>query len=717
MPNLHDVRLLQGPPFLNGELHVGHGVNIVLKDFWLRYSALLEGGKKENSNFSYNFDAQGLPIENQVKKVVGTTDKALLLNSCLNFGKENLEKMTPCMNDLDLFHPATKKNILCTSQLQYKLALMRYVEELYEKGIVVMDYMHINFCYSCGNTLANAEIEQKRGNSRLYVMEATIKTGPNKQCKILYCTTEPETCYRSSAIVISKFTPYYLYEWTQGENVSKLITANKSLDLILKGSVFLGEVPLSQLEDQKIVIYNREGEILSESKIMVDESSFVKISSPASESLLTDFAAVCINPYNSKKDYEFLRSRGEITNEFSNKVIIHRVHDQRTSNRALKERYSHYFNVLYTKNEEKLNEVCWRCKSLVGVSFLEQLYIKMPKEMRKEMVEKCKDVLMNNEGLKQKTITFFSNDWPWPISRKRMFGTPVPLMVCSNLTCRGKPEVVNYILDDFKSPQECYYPLLDEVIKRKSLSDSRYHCPICSNLKSPLNYSLDVWMDSGFLAIYNHSISDLLIEGVDQTRGWFHSLAILFYLKHGVLPYKKLMYLGWISTKNQKISKSVTKNEEFLLRKALSIHGREIFRSFALAKGGSANPVNYSKQIVQQEKKYVNVVKNMRCYLQKSDFEQFSSPDLRMQILQENVPETLSMISEMDALLQGLHQNVGLLKFNRYWLDLRNFILLIYSRKWVRGAQGCKDKNLLKTLKYIGQVLLEYVKPVLGSSF
>ena len=664
--------VLNGPPFTSGDLHIGHGVNILVKDFCLRYQKTI---LQQEGFWNYSFDCQGLPIERNVEKQEGD-----LIENCLKYSNFYFQKGLKTLNKLNLLHQATETNTLLTNSLDYKLALTSFVSKLYQKGLLYKSSKHINYCYNCETSLANAEIESQKIDWKVYVFKAHLKNFALAD-SILFATTRPETVFLNKALVVH---PEHMYGLIKGV----LSGAFKEATQVLKGSL---------LEGVSYELLDRFDQVISRGKILLSDTEVYsnQLKTYEDASILGDYACVGLSPWGDLKDYTLIVNNGimtekEIRDSMKSSCIV--------ASTLLKDGSLENLKVEKVYTYQKFCDSCWRCKTKVSYALGDQWYLKISSDSR-ALLAQVETIKCNNLKLLKETAKFFSNEIDWCISRSRKYGTPLPIFECTKC---GFHKTVDYT--SLKLSQETFF--YSKITQEEPCT--------CGGFLKQVPFSLDVWIDSGFIPLYLNPSGveayETFIEGIDQKRGWFYSTAVLSVLNNGRLPYKGLTYLGWIMNQRKKISKS--SNTLVSLETLLDQVDLLNLRSYALSRANST-PAEFSSELINLEKKYVNVIFHLKKLLSMETYTFELSESLIKELYESSFKEHLKELDSLETLLRTKFLQ---LEFSSYWQILKNHLLLVYSRKLINTHK--KDQSFLTRafLKYYGVRLLKYVDPVLGLS-
>jgi isoleucyl-tRNA synthetase len=681
--------VLCGPPFSNGRPHIGHGVNLVTKDFISRYFEKFDQKKNE---FRLIMDCQGLPIEHEIRAKYGADlDSKSFLQKCEKFSIQNIK---PFQNLVSKLRVNTHKDTFSTLDVGYKVALMNAISDLYQRGYVKQKLTHVDYCARCKSVLANAQIEQKSQKKSVYVCEAVLQG-----CKsvLLFATTKPYSVWTNTHIALKRQKKYYGLL----KNGVTYITAKINA---IPDAQIVKQYTSESLENLSYTIYSTQNNVMSQGKIVLSDM----VLDDTEEKVLGQIAGVHLSSFTSQKDFKELN---RLNYELKPKDIEYykQLLDKKTTAEELPR---HLFKTEYV-NQNEIDH-CWKCKKQTQNILSAQYYIVIPESVRERMVQDLKKVQFNNESYRKPCENFFKEPVDWCITRDKPFGTPLPLLRCKNYECKVQTHKFN--TSDF---EKVFVKDLSEVVKRKKLK-----CKYCDSELQVLGSTLDVWLDSGFLSSYFGKEYECFIEGRDQIRGWFYASAVLSQMINQKLPYKGLVFMGWITDVNRnKLSKS-SKNYKDIFE-VLDAVGIDEFRSYSLSRANS-KIAPFSEELVQKEKKITNCISNIYRYITSDMFSQTKIvPLLKLGKKIEQLQDTQcsyglkEKYSEVVKVLQKLDQNIDLLQYSSYWDRLKTFILKKYSQGYINELKHVTKKDpLVKCfIKNVGKILLDKVEPVLAKEF
>jgi len=583
---LHD-----GPPYANGNLHVGHVLNKVLKDAVVKYKTM----QGYDAPFIPGWDCHGLPIEHAVIDKAGLNKDKMsdleIRKKCKDYALKFVAIQKEQFRNLGIIgdweNPYLTINPLYEAQ-EYEV-LLSFVQ----KGYIFQEKKPVAWCTSCQTALAEAEIEYKDHFSPSIFVKFYFKYEPKiladyKEKKALVAwTTTPWTLPANQALALH---PRLTYLALKVEN-EILIVAEKLLKDIIQELGIKSYKILKKFTGQKI-LGEKVHHPLPESLISDEVGESVII--------LADFVdseqgtgVVHIAPGHGHEDYQVgkkfnlavkapVDKRGNFTEEAgifaglnvfeANKKIIENLKEKK----------------LLLKEKEIIHSYpcCWRCKKPIIFRATRQWFINTDK-IRKKALNYVKKVQWIPPECQERMTAMLLEKPDWCISRQRKWGVPIPSVICQKcgeeiLDARVIKKVKKFVL---KEGSNTWF-----ARKINDFLPSNFSCPFCGGKNFNKGKDiLDVWFDSGvsylsLLEIHpNLSYpSDLYLEGSDQHRGWFQSslLANIGYCNKA--PYKAVLTHGFIvDDKGNKMSKSLGNIVDPLF--VQENFGNEILRLWALS--------------------------------------------------------------------------------------------------------------------------------------
>nr|MBL8410261.1 isoleucine--tRNA ligase [Dechloromonas sp.] len=563
---LHD-----GPPYANGDIHIGHAVNKILKDIIVR-SKTLSGF---DAPYVPGWDCHGLPIEHQIEKLHGkniSADKVREL--CRAYAAEQVERQKKDFIRLGVL--GDWDNPYLTMTFKAEAEEIRALGKILEQGYLYQGLKPVNWCLDCGSALAEAEVEYEDKNSP--AIDVAFEVHENHADKLaaafgmahlrtpafaVIWTTTPWTLPANEAVSVHPELTYDLIETEKGALILVRELAEAALNRYGLEGALLGSCSGDKLDQilLKHPFQKRDVAIICGTHVTTEAGTGLVHTAPAHGAddftIGKKYGLPVNNPVGN--DGRFLGNTpallvGELAGKTvweANPLVLQELEAQ---GRLLKqERIQHSY------------PHCWRHKTPIIFRATTQWFIGM--ENRKDeseptlrwIAERAVDETQFFPAWGRARLEAMMKTRPdWCVSRQRNWGVPIPFFLHKE-TAQPHPRTAELIeqvaLRVEKSGIEAWFSLdaaellgaeADQYVKMKD--------------------TLDVWFDSGtthwhvlrgsHAAVSAHP-ADLYLEGSDQHRGWFQSSLLSGCAIDGRAPYKALLTHGFVvDGKGHKMSKS-----------------------------------------------------------------------------------------------------------------------------------------------------------------
>jgi len=560
---LHD-----GPPYANGEIHIGHAVNKVLKDIIVK-SRGLDGF---DAPYVPGWDCHGLPIELQVEKKAGKPGHKLTAaefrKACRIYAGKQVDKQRTDFKRLGV--TGDWENPYLTMDYHFEADIIRTLGRIVENGHVQKGFKPVHWCTDCGSALAEAEVEYKDKDSfaidvRFAVLDEEallsrcqhVRSGhEGGPISFVIWTTTPWTLPANQAVALNPELEYAVVECEGPHGNERLIIADAMLkDVMARYGI----------EKYHVVGY-ANGEVLEGLKL---QHPFYKREVPVilGEHVTTEAGtgAVHTAPGHGLDDYVVgARYNLPVDNPVgSNGCFLEGA--ELFAGEHVFQANEHVIEVLKTKgallHEERLNHSyphCWRHKTPIIFRATPQWFISMDQQGLRETAKRDIDQVEWIPDWGKARIEGMVEGRPdWCISRQRTWGVPIALFA-HKVTSELHPETPRLIEEVAKLVEadgiEAWFQLKTEDLLGDEAADY-----------DKVSDTLDVWFDSGV----THACvlkrrealafpADLYLEGSDQHRGWFQSSLLTSIGVSGAAPYKQVLTHGFtVDANGRKMSKSV----------------------------------------------------------------------------------------------------------------------------------------------------------------
>jgi len=550
---LHD-----GPPYANGDIHIGHALNKTLKDIIVKYKTM----RGFSSAYVPGWDCHGLPIEHQLfkelkmhKSQISRLDfrkKAYAYaNKYVKLQKEQFQR-------LGVF--GDWENPYLTLSYDYEESILDAFAQLNEKGCLYHGLKPVNWCFKCETALAEAEVEYEEHNSAsIYAKFKLVPYGDfvNDSFLVIWTTT-PWTLLANVAVAVHpEFA--YLYINTKKGN---LIVAKELLDRFLTNSGILKHTIIKEIrgKDLEGLVYDhpfisRQGKVVLADYVCREEGTGLVHTAPGhgNEDYLTGikYKLDIIMPVDARGIFD--SSAGEFQG----------LHDY-DANKPILEKLDKTGALLFNSSISHSYPHCWRCKSPVIFRATKQWFLSMEQNNLKDRLLEVigKQVKWIPAGGQDRISAMIALRPDWCMSRQRYWGVPIPALICSD--CKeeflSSRLIKNFAALSAKLGTDCWFQLPIDAFVQADIS-----CPHCQGK----NFSkgtdiLDVWFDSGvsWKAVLKKKKelefpASLYLEGSDQHRGWFQSSLIPSVCLEGQAPFKNVLTHGFVvDGDGRKMSKS-----------------------------------------------------------------------------------------------------------------------------------------------------------------
>jgi len=569
---------VDGPPYANGDIHIGHAVNKVLKDMIVK-AARLDGF---NAPFVPGWDCHGLPIELQVEKKFGKVGEKLNAAEsraeCRKDAHEQIERQRVDFKRLGILADWEKPYL--TMQPAFEAEQLRVLARIVENGHVVRGFKPVHWCADCGSSLAEAEVEyQDKQSTAIYVAFPAkdpadiakrfgLDTAPANGIHFVIWTTTPWSLPGNQAISLNPDFNYVLADFgTQGA----LVIAEDLVDAMaarlgMPAPVRLGQPMPGKAFDKVLAIHpfadGRPSPIVLGHHVTLEAGTGLVHTAPAHG--VDDFV-VC-------REYgiEVINPVGMDSRFKEGTPVVAGVHLKKAEGPildALRTGAALVFEQTITHSYPH----CWRHKTPLYTLATAQWFMAMDGEGRTGSVRSMalkaidEEVRFIPEWGRARIHGMVADRPDWCISRQRTWGVPLALLVHKR-TQEQHPrasELLRAVADKVeKEGLEAWFGSTPADWLPASEAADYDRCPD----------TLDVWFDSGsvhqcsFVATNPAALdanglaplADMYLEGSDQHRGWFQSSLLTSVAMRGRAPYKTVLTHGFtVDEQGRKMSKSL----------------------------------------------------------------------------------------------------------------------------------------------------------------
>ncbi|WP_308555626.1 isoleucine--tRNA ligase [uncultured Lactobacillus sp.] len=613
--DLHD-----GPPFANGNIHMGHALNKISKDIIVRY---------KNMNGYYapyvpGWDTHGLPVEQQLaKKGVDrkTMDRAKYRELCRQYAEEQIQKQMTDFKRLgvmaDWDHP------YITLQHDFEAQEIRVFGEMFKKGYIYKGLKPVYWSWSSESTLAEAEVEYHDIKSPRIYVAFPIKDGKGKlgsDVSLVIWTTTPWTIPSNVGITLNPKFDYSVVE----VNGKKYVIGTDRLpavaeDLGWKDYKVLKHMAGTEFDRMtyKHPLYDITGLVMNDAYVTDDDGT----------GLVHNATGFGEDDYRVGQKYGIpvfspMDAQGRFTKDVPDPDLVGMFYDD--ANKVVADKLKKAGALLKLSFFTHSYPHDWRTKKPVIYRATTQWFASIDK-FRDQILDQIEKAKFIPTWGKTRLYNMIKDRGDWVISRQRAWGVPLPIFYAEDGTPIVTPETINHIADIFeKEGSNAWYTHTAKELLPDGFTSE--HSPNGKFTKE--TDILDVWFDSGssWSGVMEkrdglHYPADLYLEGSDQYRGWFNSSLITSVAVTGKAPYKEVLSQGFVlDDKGHKMSKSL--GNVISPNDVIKKMGAEIIRLW-VAQADTTSDVAVSMGILQQSAESYRKIRNTFRYMlaNTSDFD------------------------------------------------------------------------------------------------
>ena len=716
---LHD-----GPPYANGNIHLGTAFNKILKDIILR-SRRMAGF---NAPYIPGWDCHGLPIEHNVDKELGDKKKDI----------PTLSKRRACRKYAEKWIKTQKKefkrlgvigdwdNPYLTMTYDYEATIAREFNKFLLSGAVVRSKKPVYWCSTCETALAEAEVEYHDHTSpSIYVKFPVVSdlsdidpalAGDDLQ--VVIWTTTPWTLPANLAIA---FHPEFEYALVEAGG-DKLIMAKELVSRVMEefgqeNYQVVTTFPSTKLENRvcRHPFMDRESLMVLADYVTLEAGTGCVHTAPGhgTDDYLTGlrYGLDILSPVDDE---------GVFTGDagvYKGKAIPG-VNNDICADLSASGEMLHQGNINHSYPH------CWRCKEPVIYRATPQWFISMEKNgLRAKSLENIKKVTWTPGWGMQRIYAMIEHRPDWCLSRQRAWGVPITVVSCKSCGEIVKNEALIDNIDarfGAEGADAWFSHGIEDFLP------AGMQCTSCGSsdfIKE--NDILDVWFDSGvsYAAVCEQreelrSPADLYLEGSDQHRGWFHSALLTSVGTRGTAPYEGVLTHGYVvDGQGKKMSKSV--GNVVAPQEVIEKYGAEILRLW-VASEDYRDDVKVSDEILAQVTDTYRKIRNtIRYFLGNlSDFNA-ATDAIAYDDLEPLDRWALSRFEELKSKVLGAYEKY---EFHSIYHGLNYFCTMTMSafyldiikdRLYASGTESNLRRSAQTVLHEIGEGLLQLMSPIL----
>lgn len=718
---LHD-----GPPYANGNIHLGTSLNKVLKDIIVRYKNM--SGFK--SPYVPGWDTHGLPTELKARAKAGvenstTISELEIRKICREFALGYLDDQRNQFKRLGVI--GEWDNPYITLLPEFEAKQIEIFAEMACKGYIYKGLKPVYWCPDCKTALAEAEIEYAEDPCHSIYVKFKVN---DDQGKLKALGIEPEKCY---------FVIWTTTTWTLPGNVAICLGPDFDYSIIKCGDEYyiMAEALAADAmkeagkEDYEVVgtMKGIEFEYMKAQHPFLDRESLVIVG----DHVTLESGTGCVHtaPGHGVEDYDVCKNYPEIP------IVVPVDADGRLTEEAGQ------FAGLLTGDANKpiaqhldsigalfaLKKIihqyphCWRCKNPVLFRATDQWFCSV-EDFKDEAVKAINEVEWIPGWGKDRITSMVKERKDWCISRQRKWGVPIPIFFCKDC---GEPyidrDAMMAVADLFrKEGSDAWFKYdASEILPEGT------KCPKCGGTHFNKEQDImDVWFDSGssHAAVleqrdYLKWPADLYLEGADQYRGWFQSSLLTSVATKGTAPYQAVLTHGWVvDGEGRKMSKSLGNGID--PQEIVEQYGADVLRLWVASSDYHAD-IRISKDILKQLSEAYRKIRNTARYIlgNLNDF----NPDTDMVDVKDLYPIDKWAIAKLNELNDKVRAGYDAYEFHQVYhsihnfcvVDMSNFYLdVLKDRLYTEKADSASRRAAQTTIYMILDAMTRMISPILA---
>ncbi|ATZ72522.1 isoleucine--tRNA ligase [Idiomarina sp. X4] len=721
---LHD-----GPPYANGQIHIGHAVNKILKDVIVKAKTLSDF----DAPYVPGWDCHGLPIELQVEKKHGKPGKKLDLaqfrEKCREYAQTQIDQQRTDFKRLGVLGDWDKPYL--TMNFKQEADSVRALAKIIDKGHLHQGFKPVHWCTDCGSALAEAEVEYKDKNSP--AIDVRMPAAATAETVERFSTPEGHVGEGDVSMVIWTTTP-----WTIPAN--RAVTLAEGLEYTLVQIEADGEQPAERviladdlvtdcMERWNIAHYHKLGFCKGKDLegLQLQHPLFdLRVPVILGDHVTTESGTGCVHtaPGHGVDDFLVGQRYGL---EVYNPVGDNGVYKDDTplfagqhvfkANEPIVDKLREVGNLMHAESYNHSYPHCWRHKTPIIFRATPQWFISMDKKgLRAGALEQIKKVGWFPEWGQSRIESMVEGRPDWCISRQRTWGNPIAVFV-NRETDELHPntlelmEKVAQLIE--KEGVQAWFDLEPETL----LGDE-------ANKYRKVTDTLDVWFDSG---VTHHCVlrefdglrwpADLYLEGSDQHRGWFQSSLVTGVAMYEEAPYHQVLTHGFtVDAQGRKMSKSV--GNVVAPQDVMNKLGGDILRLW-VASADYSGEMTVSDEILKRSADAYRRIRNTSRFLlanlsgfdpKKDTVEMDDMVELDRWIVGRAADLQKQLLEAYDS--YQFHSVVQKL-MHFCSIELGSFYLdIIKDRQYTAKSEGLARRSCQTALHHIAEALVRWMAPI-----
>ncbi|MFK8069060.1 MAG: isoleucine--tRNA ligase, partial [Gammaproteobacteria bacterium] len=713
---LHD-----GPPYANGDIHIGHAVNKVLKDIIVKSRSMSD----LDVPYIPGWDCHGLPIELMVEKKIGKAghkvDAKTFRKACREYAQKQVDKQRSDFKRLGIL--GDWENPYLTMNYKFEANIVRGLGKIIDAGHMQKGVKPVHWCTDCGSALAEAEVEyEDKTSPAIYVafqVEDLAELSKHFDQKfetpvsVVIWTTTPWTLPANQAVALNAELEYSVVEY-DGKRIliGTALVEDMMSRLGIENHTVVAHCKGSDLEGLKLKhpFYDRIVSII------------------LGDHVTTDAGTGCVHtaPGHGQDDFIVGQRYGlEVDNPVGDNGVFlpntelfagkHVFAANEMVLDVLKEKDT----LVYHENLRHSYPHCWRHKTPIIFRATPQWFVSMDgNNLRETALAEVGKVSWLPDWGEERINGMIENRPDWCISRQRTWGVPIAVFIHRE-TQELHPETSRLIKEVADRIEQEGIEAWFELEAAELLGDE-------ADQYAKVTDTLDVWFDSGVthecVLQQDENLSfpaDLYLEGSDQHRGWFQSSLLTSVAINNVAPYKTVLTHGFtVDAKGMKMSKS--KGNVVEPQKVINRLGADILRLWIASSDYSAE-MSVSDEILDRTADAYRRIRNTARFLL-SNLEGFD-PEKNSVPMDELIKLDRWAIQHTAQLQQEIREAYESFQFHLIYQKLHHFCAvemggfyldIIKDRQYTTQSDSHARRSAQTALYHIIEAMTRWIAPILS---
>jgi isoleucyl-tRNA synthetase len=718
---LHD-----GPPYANGDIHIGHAVNKILKDIIVK-SHTIDG---YDARYVPGWDCHGLPIELMVEKKIGKAgdkvDAKTFREHCRNYAAKQVDGQRRDFIRLGVLGDWDKPYL--TMDFQFEANIVRSLGKIIEKGHLHQGSKPVHWCLDCGSALAEAEVEyQDKESPAIDVMFTAVNNsdfekafncseGKGDIAAVIWTTT-PWTLPANQAVALHPDFTYDLIQVETENGPARLILENSLAQSALQRYGFEHSQRLASCQGQalehllvKHPFYDKHVPIILGDHVTTE----------------TGTGGVHTAPGHGQDDFIVGNRYGlEVYNPVGGNGVFlpdtklfAGIHVNKANPEVIKLLEENHVLLKLAKLKHSY-PCCWRHKTPIIFRATPQWFISMEQAGLRELANKAiKETTWLPDWGQARIESMVNNRPDWCISRQRTWGVPIALFVHKE-TGQLHPDTPSLIEQVAKKIEQQGIEAWFSLEASELIGDDAKHY-------DKVKDTLDVWFDSGVThaCVLNHRSklpfpADLYLEGSDQHRGWFQSSLLTSAAMNGVAPFRKVLTHGFtVDASGKKMSKSL--GNVVSPQKIVDTLGADILRLW-VASSDYSNEMTVSDEILKRSADSYRRIRNTARFLlaNLNGFDPATDKLDNSELLSLDrwaIARSLKLQNEIIAAYKVFNFHLIYQKLLHFCtVDMGGFYLdIIKDRQYTTQSNSVARRSAQTALYNISEAMCRWIAPILS---